>query len=316
MKIETALLKLVYKMEENKHKAYFTSMRTILRGRPGPISDLYEDQIFYGTHLDLTNNELRYTLDSLIHKGEILRRNSNNRKEFYIPFSHTYAEERVYLDKVFQIDIDSDQFYEDELDQFDDVRDVTMAETISKKTRLLIKTPLKTREVQCESSLEEEFVEDLNEYEYIKDICSQPLIIRRGKNQTKEYTPDFVILTYNNNVVLIEIKTLNEMTRRINLSKYKDLKRKAEEEGYCFSMLTKHNKKWISLEQLKVMNYDLVLESTILHALEMNQVFTHEEYMEYVHNHPDLGETDIHTIILKNNLVKRKMWNNMDLTYE
>ena len=86
--------------------------------------------------------------------------------------------------------------------------------------------------IQYESEYEKYILEQLLKYKVFKDIKTQSL---RIPYQAYYYTPDFECLTFENNLVIVEVKPINHM--RNNISKFELLHNYCKENGYGYCII-------------------------------------------------------------------------------
>jgi hypothetical protein len=293
-------------MEKKQVKAYVKSMNSVLKGKNGPVSDLFKDSLSYSKAPEMNSTQFDDIMENLINSALVTRLISTSNKIYFKKLTRNYAQNRLVFNEIIGL-----PNYFNETNQIDAIYDHFKQRTpmnsdaYSEKGKKTISTITdQNKEIEYESSLEEKLIDDLEEFEYIKDIVEQPVDLLKGKYGDRHYIPDFLILTYHNHKALIEVKTLNEMTTYSVLKNFDLLTKYAYENDIEPVMLTNHDNKWISLRDIKNMKTNKALESEILNLINKNGKIEDDEYKQ-IYQKIDCNELDIHHIILKHNLKKK-----------
>ena len=313
--LEYFTLILMMDMMKKGVRCYITSMLTILKGKQGPVADQFKDSHAYKKFVTLTRDELVHTLESLHVEGIVSRMYSPSKKIYYIKLMTVYADLRVWFNRIFGIPNENSEGLDENLIKgYIPQRSPVNSDTFSEKGTIEIELfHGVTKTIQYESSLEKMFIDDMNHYEYIKDIIEQPMMISRGKNKDKSYTPDFLIQTYHDHQILIEIKPLNEMTTYSVLKNYDLLKNYAYEHNMAHGLITFHEKQWITLSEIENRKTNIELETYVLSRIDKYNEFKNTDYEE-AKKSIKCKDLDIHHIILKNKLKKKGKWDNFYIT--
>jgi hypothetical protein len=303
------IINLIEEMDKKNIKAYDKSMGTILKGKEGPIANEFKNSMSFGKAPDLSKQFFEENMNDLIDEGLITKMHSLRGKVYYKKLSKSFISNRDFLNKLFDIpNYYNNDRTNDTIDDYFPQRNPTKSDVFSKTGEIEIETlSHKNKTVEYESEVEKMLITNLVDSEYIKDIVEQPVVLSKGKNNDRHYIPDFLIQTYHNHLIIIEVKCLDEMTTNSVLNNYKLLEKFAFENDMIPAMVTYHVNQWLSLKNLSDMKTNIVLESRILNHIHKNNKITNEEYKEIIKN-VECNDLDIHHIILKNNLKKKGKW--------
>lgn len=111
--------------------------------------------------------------------------------------------------------------------------------------------------IDYNSSYEPIMLEYLEEHNLVKEMGGQNLCIRYSSafSSNKKYYPDIVALTTDNQIMIIEVKPAEHMSRHTNMEKYEGLVEYCEEHGYIYAMLDP-TRDFMSYEDLRDMRVD------------------------------------------------------------
>src|SRR5690606_13045991 len=119
----------------------------------------------------------------------------------------------------------------------------------SHKKNIQVETLYGFKETFTESNLEKVFVKELEYIGYIKRIVHQPITINLT-NSTRKYTPDFFIQTYDNQLLLVEIKDFKEIITDGVRKKHNSLVTYFKDYPIQIKLITRYKDQWYSLEDI------------------------------------------------------------------
>lgn len=308
------ILKLIDDFNRKERIAYFTSMRTVLRGNEGPIADEFIDSIVYGKYPYLNNEDYKNALIILEERNEIQYNKKENGKEYYKNTSdkNYFIDE---LDRLFGIsntNIESDDISYYTFYQKRDIDDFENS-NIGKSLMYLIDNIVL---IDYESPEEQKFLEYINKSNYIKSIIAQPGIDDESFYKGKKYTPDFLIETYHDQLVFVEVKPYNEISRKAVLDKLKHVENFfKDKENVHVCMVFRYDNKWHSLHTLKDFPLNLDLEVEVKKKLKSIGVFTDID-LNNLKEKIYINDIDIHKIIIENNFKRVKTYSKIEVTLE
>ena len=93
--------------------------------------------------------------------------------------------------------------------------------------------------ISCDSRDEAAVLEDLKKHHVVKDVRGQSLEIsyKNAFNTWRPYHPDIAVLTHENKIAIIEVKSLTAMSYHVNMEKYKGLEAYCKEKGFMYGMI-------------------------------------------------------------------------------
>jgi len=303
------ILILLNDMKKKDILSYVKSMNTILKGSSGPVADLFKDSKAYGKEPLITLSLFNENMDELVNSAAVAKMTNSHGKIYYKKLTNAYISDRMALNNLFGIshyfNLESDPEINNNHYPH---RSPTQSDVYSEKGMInVITVSGQSKSVEYESSIEKRLINELSEYEYINDIIEQPVELLKGKNEDRHYTPDLYIETYHNHHVIIEVKSLDEMTTHSVLKNYKLLEDYAYSKNMTPALVTFDSKRWLSLNEIKNMKTNILLETKILDKINKYGKVTDEEYKK-IAQETDCDDVDIHHIILKNNLKKKSKW--------
>ncbi|MBQ8571622.1 MAG: hypothetical protein IJ444_09005 [Kiritimatiellae bacterium] len=123
--------------------------------------------------------------------------------------------------------------------------------------------------IECDSKSEKELLKYLISKNLTKGIGAQNLTIfyDTAFRSCAEYHPDLVILTKDNHIAIIEVKSVSSMSHHINIEKYEGLKKYCEAHGYEYMMVDPDNN-YMTFEDMKSMSIPKDITSRVMEYLE------------------------------------------------
>ena len=93
--------------------------------------------------------------------------------------------------------------------------------------------------ISCDSRDEAAVLEDLKTHHVVRDVRGQSLKIfyENAFGTPKKYHPDIAVLTHENKIAIIEVKSLTAMSYHVNMEKYKGLEAYCKEKGFMYGMI-------------------------------------------------------------------------------
>lgn len=93
--------------------------------------------------------------------------------------------------------------------------------------------------IYCDSRPERNMAKYLDDRDLFISLGSQAFCIKYDTeySKDKDYFPDFVILTKDYHIAIIEVKALSAMSYHLNLEKYKALEKYCKEHGFEYMMI-------------------------------------------------------------------------------
>lgn len=171
----------------------------------------------------------------------------------------------------------------------------------------------RTRELYCDSKLERRFIAYISSCGYVKDIKTQCLTLEYQKvdgASSKQYYPDFFLLTSDGRVVIVEMKNITSMSNHLNMAKYSALERYARSHGYGYAEVGKdeRNKCYMSVEQLRSRPVNTKLAEAIERTMASRQdgqggYFDQADYDAFVAE-TKCDPLDVHTLLLNSKELK------------
>lgn len=119
--------------------------------------------------------------------------------------------------------------------------------------------------IECDSRPERNMVKYLDDRDLYICLGSQALCIKYDTafKKDKNYFPDFVLLTKDYHIAIIEVKSLSSMSYHLNLEKYKALEKYCKKKGFEYMMVDPdHDYK--TLDQLRNMRINPGFEKTFV----------------------------------------------------
>jgi len=312
-KIKYFIISIIKEFQKKNKKAYETSIRTILRGSDGPVANQFEHLPAHGKFANLTKTNYLKALNELLEENIIVKiTNDKKTNHYYKTLSKGCLDTRLFFDDLFELPPGKVQVDNKQINDYYPTRDPRDSKTVSKKGVLYFETiTSKNNEIIYESSYEKELIEDLSNCDYLKHVIEQPTKVMISSKGF--YTPDFLIQTYHNHFIFLEIKLLPLLTNYSVLKKHNKLKSYAESNDMKAVLVTKHDNKWLTLKQIKDRKTNEHLEREILNIINQKCEFTFNDYKE-VEKIIVFDEIDFHNVILNNNLVKKGSFNNFIIT--
>lgn len=133
---------------------------------------------------------------------------------------------------------------------FNELQEIPEEERLTKNSKTL-ELPEHGVSVTYDSPYEKKVLEDLDQCDFIKQIKTQSLIIpykSKIGNRMHKYFPDIQILTKENELIIIEVKSYKGMVTKKNIHKHEVLNDYCKEHKYGYAIV---NKNWYSFEDLK-----------------------------------------------------------------
>ena len=136
-------------------------------------------------------------------------------------------------------------------DDFNNLADWSCGKSPSNKPIKKIKTKCGNI-IECDSSSEIRMLEYLERSEVVSAVGGQALTIDYPTCFTahNKYSPDIVILTTDNRIGIIEVKSTKAMSYHLNIEKYNALQKYCEENGFMF-MMVDPDSDYMTFEELK-----------------------------------------------------------------
>lgn len=314
-KIGYHALRMIEALNKRKVPAYFSIVHELLAGVSSDSTYPFRNIQGFGKVPELSEDHLQHVMDGLVANDDISLCETEWEETYYVYLPNTVREDR---EKIMQLisfkDNNAIEYVNDILDGYDSTRDPVDSEAYSVKGILDEESvSLLAHELKYESALERDFLRHILDIGFAKHIVVQPLDIPYGKTGKKTYTPDMIVLTHKNHVVLVEIKDVSEMTTYSVLKKYAVLKNDAEEQDFGYAMIGRYEDRWISLETIRNRPTNLHLESFVMNRIDRDEIMTNDEYEAFKGQY-DYEDIDLMHIILKHNLVKKSRWDYYDIT--
>lgn len=310
-KIKYHILELIKEFEVNGDLPYPVSMRSVLKGiTNGAVSGKYIDSKSFGVFPYLSHENLREVTSEMLEETSIIAvENVRKRKSYFKIADVDYADLRNNFDKIFGLEPGVYKSYSDIINNFAPVRDLDESEASSKSGFTDLELLYGNKKVGYESGLELDFINDLANSGYIKDIIEQPYKLNYGKNNKKKYTIDYLIQTYHNHLILVEVKDLKDLSIKNVLYKYFKLKEIMEKHDIKTHLLTRFEDEWITYEDLLKTDVNEKLEDFMLNRLIEKRSFDISDKKE-ARLHIDFNELDFQQTIIKNNLKRTGKFDN------
>ena len=133
---------------------------------------------------------------------------------------------------------------------FNTLEEIPEEERLTKNSKTL-KLENHGNTVTYDSPYEKKVLEDLDQCSFIKQIKTQSLIIpfkAKIGNKIHKYYPDIQLLTDNNEMIIVEVKSYKGMVTKKNIHKQEVLNDYCKEHKYGYAIVDKN---WYSFEDLK-----------------------------------------------------------------
>src|SRR5690554_6756807 len=144
-------------------------MQTVLRGRSGPVADLFKDTHAYGKFPQLKTFQLEAAIhELLLETASVGDENERRGRHYYKKIGNEFKNQRMILDQIIDLETGVIVEYNNEIHYYETARDVSESTAISNKGTVIIETIYnKEVVVQYESELEKRFLKDLDLFDYI-----------------------------------------------------------------------------------------------------------------------------------------------------
>lgn len=133
---------------------------------------------------------------------------------------------------------------------FNKLQEIPEKERMTKNCKIL-ELPEHGVKVTYDSPYEKKVLEDLDKCGFIKQIKTQSLIIpfkAKIGNKMHKYFPDIQLLTDQNEIIIIEVKSYKGMVNKKNIQKHEALNNYCKEHKYGYAIVDRN---WYSFEDLK-----------------------------------------------------------------
>ncbi|MBN3489917.1 hypothetical protein JV173_00170 [Acholeplasma equirhinis] len=312
-RLEVNLLKLLDDFERLGEKAYFKSIRTVLRGGRGERADLFLQSRAFNQAPSITAYELEDLLNRLFYQKKIIiLKNESNGRLYYRRTHPDHIDGLICFDQLLGINTKPYDQIDETLFKGLPMRGLESSTVTSNKQFIDCNTLLGVETIFTESELEKEFIQEISKIQYAIRIKEQPRTIAYTSNG-RIYTPDFLIQTYQNRLVYVEVKAYNEMTVYKNLLKLEELKEQTILEDAGVVMISKYKNEWINLEDIRSLTMNQELETEVLKNLNKKNKFTKQD-LDALKGKIDFEELDIHKIILHHNLKRNFAFYKFEIT--
>ena len=151
--------------------------------------------------------------------------------------------------------------------------------TSYKNNNGVIKLSKSEDEVQYESYLEKEMLIKFDSCEFIKFIKTQSIEIEYSyKEKNYKYYPDFQLLTYDNQLIIVEIKNMYDICDSLNIAKYNALKEFCDSNGFGYLMV---DDKGNSLEKISKIKINEIKTKSFIKLLKYKGKLNYRDFKSF-----------------------------------
>lgn len=132
----------------------------------------------------------------------------------------------------------------------------------------------------ADSQQEISVVKKLISHKCFKRLRGQCMDIEYKFNGKKHsYTPDILLLSNTNKIIVIEVKEVAEMSTKQNKAKYRALSRECLKNGYLYMMIDKN---FVSYEKIQTQKGSNRVNEAIDYALDESGSFDYYDYLDLI----------------------------------